>query len=177
MAFSMKPASISKHESEADRLASHYGTNRPSPMWPATKGHTMAHTALRLIAVCLLLVGTSAIHAQPARNQPHTLRIYVTPLEGSSQGFADMVTAKLIGRLVKHGLSVVESEEDADAILTGAGMMQESTTEHGHTRFHLHAGMRLVLKDKGTVIWADDIASSKFAQALIQFRRKCCKKR
>jgi TolB-like protein len=123
------------------------------------------NAVLRLIVICLLLFEASAMPAQSAPNQPHSLRIYVNHLESSDQAFGDMVTAKLVSHLVKHGLTVVESEEDADAVLTGSGMMQQSTTEYGHTHFRLHAGMRLVSKDKGVVIWADDVASSKFSES------------
>jgi hypothetical protein len=122
-------------------------------------------TALSFLVICSIAVGAKATLAQAASSQPRILRIYVNHLESSDQAFGDMVTAKLISRLVKHGLTVVESEEDADAVLTGSGMMQQSTSEYGHTHFRVHAGMRLVSKDKGTVIWADDVASSKFAES------------
>jgi len=123
------------------------------------------NAALKFIVICSIAVGAKTTLAQAAPSQPRTLRIYVNHLESSDQSLADMVTAKLISHLVKHGLRVVESEEDADAILTGSGMMQQSTSEYGHTHFRLHAGMRLVSKDKGTVIWADDVSSSKFAES------------
>lgn len=45
------------------------------------------------------------------------------------------------------------------------GRGETSANEYGHTRFHMQAGMRLVSKDKGTVISAEDVASSKFVQS------------
>ena len=115
-----------------------------------------------LLAILVLSFGLSVLQGQTG--QAHSPKIYVAPLESTVQGLADMVRAKLISHLVKHGLTVVESEEKADAILTGDGLMQGSTNEYGHTHYRLHAGMRLVSKAE-TVIWADDVASGRFAQS------------
>ena len=117
-----------------------------------------------LFALLFTLCGAVALHAQRAAPSQPQLKIYVAPIEGYDHGLADMVTAKVISYLVKHGVSVVESEEDADETLTGAGMMQTWSDDYGKTHYHLQAGMRLTNKD-GKVVWADDVASSKFAQS------------
>ena len=64
----------------------------------------------------------------------------------------------------KHGISVTETKEDADAILTGSGLMQSSfPTSIGHRpTLRIHASMRLVNKN-GVALWAADVSSSRYA--------------
>jgi hypothetical protein len=64
----------------------------------------------------------------------------------------------------RHGVSVVESEEQADAILTGSGLIQTVTNIYGRSFYRVQVAMRLDNKD-GVVLWADDISSSRFAQS------------
>lgn len=109
------------------------------------------------------LTTASVLPAQQDGAVQHSLRIFVAPLESNDQPLADMVTAKLISHLVKHGLSVVDTEENADVVLTGAGMVQSSLSEYGHTHYKVHGGWRLVSKKDDAVIWADDVSSSRFA--------------
>ena len=116
-----------------------------------------------LFSLLLVLCGAVVLTPQSAYSQSQ-LKVYVNPIEGYDSGLANMVTAKLISHLVKHGISVVESEENADEVLTGSGMFQSKVDEYGHTHYHLQAGMRLVNKD-GSVLWADDISSSRYAQS------------
>jgi hypothetical protein len=75
-----------------------------------------------------------------------------------------MLSAKLISHLVKRGVSVTESVDDADAVLSGSGLFQSSSSDYGHVRYRLQAGMRLVNKD-GSVLWADDVSSSRFSES------------
>ena len=61
---------------------------------------------------------------------------------------ANLITAKLISHLAKyHGISVVESEDKADAILTGSGLVQSTTNAYGHPTYHVKGAMRLDSKD------------------------------
>jgi hypothetical protein len=62
-------------------------------------------------------------------------------------------------------VSIVEDEENADAILTGSGLVQTATSEYGHTRYLIQAGMRLISKESGVVLWADNVSSSRFARS------------
>jgi TolB-like protein len=92
--------------------------------------------------------------------------IYVAPLEGQNTEVADMLRAKLISTLTKiQGISVVEDEDNADAILTGSGLLQSATNEYGHTHYVIQGGMRLISKEGGVVLWADNITSSRFARS------------
>lgn len=113
--------------------------------------------------ILFALTTASVLPAQQDAAATHSLRIFVTPMEGSDQPLADMITAKLISHLVKHGISVVDTPESADVVLTGAGMVQSSLSEYGHTHYRVHGGWRLVSKKDDAVIWADDVSSSRFA--------------
>ncbi|MGB6194342.1 MAG: hypothetical protein WBF42_17890 [Terracidiphilus sp.] len=92
------------------------------------------------------------------------MKVFVNPLVGSNADLANMVTAKLISHLVKHEISVVESVDDADAVLNLSGLIQTSTGEYGQMHVRLQAGVRLVSKD-GAVLWADDVRSSRYAES------------
>ena len=118
---------------------------------------------MRYAAAALLLICSTfgiALNAQTA----HQPKVFVNPLEGSDKALADMVSAELISHLVKHGIAVTESVDDADAVLNCAGLVETSTSYEGHTRFHIHAGVRLVDKNGG-VLWADDVSSSRYASS------------
>lgn len=121
----------------------------------------------KLIQAILLLIcgipGAMLLNAQAATDRSQDLKIFVD-LEGSDPAVANMYAAKLVSHLVKHGFTVVESEDDANAILHGSGLIQNYSTEYGHTRYFAQAGMRLVNKD-GLVLWADDIRSSRYAES------------
>jgi hypothetical protein len=103
------------------------------------------------------------LSAQTGVQGSQDLKVFVE-LEGSDHGLANMYAAKLISHLMKHGISVVETMDDADAILHGSGFVQSYSTEYGHTRYFAQAGMRLVNKD-GLVLWADDVRSSRYAES------------
>jgi hypothetical protein len=110
------------------------------------------------------IAGAVPLAAQSAPTQTQGLKVSVTPLEGSNAGVDNMLSAKLISHLVKRGVSVTESEVDADVVLTGSGLIGTSLSENGNVRYHLQAGMRLVDKE-GAVLWADDVSSGRFAQS------------
>ena len=119
-----------------------------------------------VLAVLLLLCGISGaamLSAQTGAQSSQGVKVFVD-LEGSDPELANMYAAKLISHLMKHGISVVESMDDADAILHGSGLVQSYSTEYGHTRYIAQAGMRLVNKD-GLVLWADDVRSSRYAES------------
>jgi len=112
------------------------------------------------VAALMLICGLfgAALNAQAT----HPPKVFVNPLEGPDKAVADMVSAKLISHLVKHGIAVTESVDDADAVLNCSGLIETSVSDQGHTRFRIQAGVRLVDKD-GNVLWADDVASSRYA--------------
>jgi hypothetical protein len=92
--------------------------------------------------------------------------VFVNPLEGSDRDSASMVTAELMSHLVKHGIAVVGSVDNADAVLKCKGQIQTGTAEFGHTLYRIHAAIRLVDKE-GNVLWEDDVSSSKYAQSAL----------
>jgi hypothetical protein len=106
------------------------------------------------------------LSAQPAvRRVQEVKTVFVAPLDGDNAAVANLVTAKLITYIAKmHGVSVVESEDKADAILTGSGLVQNITNIYGRSFYRVQAAMRLDNKD-GVVLWADDITSNRFAQS------------
>ncbi len=114
----------------------------------------------KYVAALALICGMFgvAVHAQTT----HQPKVFVNPLEGPDKALADMVSAKLISHLVKHGIAVTESVDDADAVLNCSGLVETSVSDQGHTRVRIQAGVRLVDKD-GNVLWADDVASSRYA--------------
>jgi hypothetical protein len=116
----------------------------------------------RIVFALALFVSTgmcvTKLQAQTANHS--SPKVFVNPLGGSNSDVANMVTAKLIGHLVKHGISVVESVDDADAVLNMSGLIENSNG--GHIR--LQAGVRLVNKEGG-VIWADDVRSNFYAES------------
>jgi hypothetical protein len=112
----------------------------------------------------------TAVAAASAAGSPAALKdvkaIYVAPLEGQNGPVADMLHSKLIGALAKvDGISIVEDEENADAILTGSGLIETPMSEYGHVRYHVQGGMRLISKEGGVVLWADNISSDRFAHS------------
>ncbi len=121
---------------------------------------------MRRVISAMFLLACAIVWATPmgAQNASHSMKVFVNPLMGTNQDLADMVTAKLISHLVKHDISVVESVDDADAVLNLSGLIETSNNEYGRTHIHLQAGVRLVNKD-GAVLWADDIRSSRYAES------------
>ncbi len=112
------------------------------------------------------VVGFASAAAASLEHLKDVKAIYVAPLEGENTPLADMLHAKLISALAKlQGISIVEDEENADAILTGSGLIQTATSEYGHVHCRIQGGMRLVSKDGGVVLWADDVVSSRFARS------------
>jgi hypothetical protein len=113
----------------------------------------------------------AAVFIASAADSPQVLlrrvkTIYIARLEGQNKPVTDMLQAKLIAAVSKvQGIAVLEDEENADAILTGSGLLETGATEYGHTRVRIQAGMRLVSKDGEVVLWADNIASSRFARS------------
>jgi hypothetical protein len=117
-------------------------------------------------AIFLLLCGMVLLNAQtPVQGLKNVKAVYVS-LEGQNASVGEMLRAKIIAQLTKiQGLSVVEEETDADAILTGSGLVQSGVNEYGRTRYRIQGGMRLISKEGGRVLWADDISSSRYARS------------
>jgi len=116
-------------------------------------------------AVLLLSCGILAaalLPAQTATREPVNLKLFVSPLVGPDADLTKSIRAKLIGDLEKHGISVTGLKEDADAILTGSGLMQAATNFRGRPHIHVLGSMRLVNKN-GVALWAEDVFSSRYA--------------
>jgi len=119
---------------------------------------------LILASLLLTVVGAAGLIAQTAPHGPSGFKVFVNPIEGPDKALANMLSAELISHLVKHGFAVVESVDGADTVLNCDGLIQTSTTDYGHTRYRIHAAVRLVDKE-GVVLWADDVASSRYGQS------------
>jgi hypothetical protein len=81
----------------------------------------------------------------------------------NDQGAANLVTSKLISYLTKNGVPVVESGDEADAVLTGSYVITSATT-NGYTRYQVQGAMRLTDKD-GKVLWGDVVHSGPYAKS------------
>jgi hypothetical protein len=94
-------------------------------------------------------------------------KIYIAPLGNDSA--SELIRQKLINRLIKDGtLSVVETSETADAVLTGA-----AEVDHKHyfvvgggfvssgSRYAADGAFRLVDKNN-RVLWLDEMRTRKF---------------
>lgn len=115
---------------------------------------------LFFVAIGLAVAGSS--HDRLAKVKT----VFVAPLEGQTQGMADMLHEKLIGSLAKlPEITLVDDEENADAILSSALQIQALSTEYGHTVYVVQGGVRLTAKEGGVVLWADNVRSSHFARS------------
>lgn len=124
----------------------------------------------KAIAIFMLLLAATLLTGQSAVK--HIRRIYVNELHfPNNPDWDGFVRSKLISSLVQacgSNCTVVEAigpngengEDTADAVLTGAMLVQTSDSRH----FRIQGGMRLVDKD-GAVVWADTIYSSPFARS------------
>jgi hypothetical protein len=130
---------------------------------PLPTGGYMRKSVLTVLLLLCGISGAPKLSAQIGPQSTPDFKVFVE-LEGSNPDLANMYAAKLISHLMKHGISVVESVDEADAILHGSGFVQSYSTEYGHTRYFAQAGMRLVNKD-GLVLWADDVHSSRYTHA------------
>jgi len=69
----------------------------------------------------------------------------------------------LIDDFVRHGIFVVESEESADAILTGSALTQSTfgTSIGRRPNMRIRGSMRL-FNSKGVALWAEDVSSDRY---------------
>jgi hypothetical protein len=124
----------------------------------------------RLIFAFLVLMGAMVggvgISAQTDAKMPVRLNLYVKPLEGPDATLAKSVRSKLIDELTQHGISVIESDEHADAVLSGYGLTRatkcKGTNWGGHSSTCVHAVMRLVNRN-GVVLWTEEAASNRYS--------------
>jgi hypothetical protein len=115
-----------------------------------------------MILLTCVIFATALLPAQTTARPSVELKVFVKPLEGPDAELAKSIRAKLIGNLEKHGVSITESKENADAILGGSGLMQTATNFRGRPHIHVLASMRLVNKN-GVVLWAGDASSGSLA--------------
>jgi hypothetical protein len=127
-------------------------------------GGTMRRSVITMSVLVCINLGAVLLKAQEPAHQSQAVKVFVNPFEGPDKALNDMLNAKLIGHLVKHGIAVTESVDDATAVLNCSGVIQRSTSEYGNPRILIQAGVRLVDKDGG-VIWADDVVSSRYSHS------------
>lgn len=120
----------------------------------------------QMVLTLLLLCVSVHLDAQSVIHRLQDVKIiYVKPLGGTDIAAANLINAKLVTYLAKHhDISVVETAENADAILTGTAVIQNSTNSLGQATIRVQATMRLDNKE-GVVLWADDISNSPFASS------------
>lgn len=113
----------------------------------------------------LALVLAVSLFAPPLHAQnKKTIRVdQLVADDPSGQGIANLLTSKLISYLAKYGVPVVESGDEADAVLTGSFQIASRTT-NDYTRYHVQGAMRLTDKD-GKVLWGDVVNSGPFAKS------------
>jgi hypothetical protein len=110
-----------------------------------------------VLAMSLLAL---SLHAQNKK----TIRVdQLVADHPSDQGSANLLTSKLISYLTKFGVPVVESGDEADAVLTGSYVIT-SATKNGYTRYHVQGAMRLTDKD-GKVLWGDVVQSGPYVRS------------
>jgi tetratricopeptide (TPR) repeat protein len=114
-----------------------------------------------------LLQPSSQPAPQGAQRLQDVRRIYVGSF-GAEEG-AEVIRTKVITRLVKTGrFEVVQSADQADAILTGASYVSRterySANGSGGTHYHATAGVQLINKNQN-ILWADDTSSGGFSRS------------
>jgi hypothetical protein len=121
--------------------------------------------ALALV-IASSLFGAALLEAQSVVQHLQDVKtIFVAPMDGDNAVVANLIRDKLISHLGKYrGISVVETEDRADAILTGSWMIQTTPNAYGHSVYHMRGAMRLDSKD-GVVLWSDEISNGPFARS------------
>ena len=128
-------------------------------------------TRLRAAWIALLCCLTAApllpaqnLRAQSFVNSGPQLRVYVGAINGPEEDFARHVRARLVDELLERGVALVESEENADAVLTGE-RVQESTKSLKLGRrpaMCIRGDLHLRAK-RGALLWSGDISSDRYA--------------
>jgi hypothetical protein len=116
------------------------------------------------IALLCCLMTTPALRAQRVTNNDRPLRVYVGPISGPEEEFTHHVRARLVDELLERGVALVETEENADAVLTGE-RVQESTKKlrvGQRPAFCIRGDLKLVAR-RGALLWAGDVSSDRYA--------------
>ena len=105
-----------------------------------------------LLLMCGIL-GGALLHAQSVSHHSTNLKVYVEPLNGSNADLDRSIRSRLIDDFVRHGIFVVESEESADAILTGSALTQSTfgTSIGRRPNMRIRGSMRL-FNSKGVAL-------------------------
>jgi len=121
--------------------------------------------------------GTLLIAQSDVQHLQDVKRIYVVPIEGDNVALANLLSAKLVSYLAKQQrVTVVDSEEAADAVLVSAGRLDTVTGPYGQLHYRLQGAVHLSSKD-GVILWADDLTNSRFARsATSSFAEKVARK-
>ena len=92
------------------------------------------------------------------------MNLYVKPLLGPDAELDKSVRQRLVSELLKRGIAVTESEESADVILSGSGLMQTSFPPSfgHHPSVRVRATLRLANK-RSVALWTSDVSSSRYA--------------
>lgn len=121
---------------------------------------------MKLVALTLgLIFGLAPAFAESGVSHLRDVKtVYVVPTGSDSSAIpTELIRDKIISYLVKYGVSVLETGEDADATLSGSWLTQ-SAQVNGRAFYSIRGSMRLVTK-KGLVLWADDVSNDPYAQS------------
>ena len=129
----------------------------------------------RILPALCLLCSFMPLSAQSGVQRLQDIKRVYVGFFGDGDG-ADLVRNKIIGHLVKSKrIEVVENEDQADAILTGAAQVTKSkyysatatttsASANGGTKYHATAGVRLLSQDS-RILWADDTSNGLLARS------------
>ncbi len=117
----------------------------------------------RILLLCSF--GTLLIAQADIQHLQDVKKIYVVPVVGDNAALANLLSAKLVSYLAKQQrVTVVESEETADAVLVSTGRLDTVTGPYGEPHYRLQGAVHLTNKD-GVILWADDLTNSRFARS------------
>jgi hypothetical protein len=116
-----------------------------------------------LLLLCSL--GTLLVAQSEVQHLQDVKKIYVVPVQGDNVALANLLSAKLVSYLAKQQrVTVVDSEEAADAVLVSTGRLDTVNGPYGEAHYRLQGAVHLASKD-GVILWADDLTNSRFARS------------
>jgi hypothetical protein len=121
---------------------------------------TMVLMRVRPIVAVLILCGLPGV-AEEAKRLLDIHRIYVDSFDEGDA--ADAIRSKIVAQLAKaRRFEVVESADQADAVLNGASQIVKLAKGNQHApggeRYHAKADVQLIGKDQ-TILWMDDFST------------------
>src|ERR1700722_9755701 len=93
-----------------------------------------------LLLLCSL--GTLLVAQSEVQHLQDVKKIYVVPVQGDNVALANLLSAKLVSYLAKQQrVTVVDSEEAADAVLVSAGRLDTVNGPYGEPHYRLQGAV------------------------------------